>query len=106
MYMANNELQGIADRLRELIKLSDYNQKSLADRVGLSENQMGNILKGKTNFKVLSLVELKNALNTDYDYILEGKVNEVNDQEVVYMKKRIEDLESDKERLYKVIESK
>lgn len=51
------------DALRRRIKASDYKQKYLAKRLGLSESGLRNKLSGQTQFKLHEVEQLCRLLN-------------------------------------------
>ncbi len=64
------------DRVKILMKELGFTQKSLAETVGLSEKQMGRILKGQSDTTITVLRLLCHHLRTNYLYILTGETPE------------------------------
>lgn len=76
-------LTAIGARIRYARKVNHYTTEELSEVVGISTRFLYDIEKGHKRFSVTILINICNALNVSYDYILTGKNNEYNDQKII-----------------------
>lgn len=63
-------MQGIGDRLREIMHLHSVKVKALAKTTGLSEGTIRDILNGENEPSAYTLTQLCKALDVSADYLL------------------------------------
>lgn len=74
----NHNLVGIGKRIRDARNEHKWLISQLSERSGLSVAHISSIERGKCNFSIESLINIADALKTDIEYLLFGKV-ELND---------------------------
>lgn len=67
----------IIRRIRDCIAQSQYTQKELSEKLGISEDSMVRYLKGKSQFKLDTIIKLSEILQISTCYLITGK--EIND---------------------------
>lgn len=78
----------IGDRISELMKVNGYNQKELAQAVGVTEAAMSRYLNNDREPKIEVVGKLAVALHTTTDFLIRGEENLSDFDEVYYMVSR------------------
>lgn len=58
-------VQMLIENIREAISSAGIKQKSLAEKIGRSEQEMSNMLNGRTNITPIDLARMASVLNVD-----------------------------------------
>ena len=89
-------------RLRDLLKQKEITGKSLAEKVGVSDNTISFILTGKTHPRPELLLKIAEALDVDIkDLFISTKPQKSPEDIIETIKNSIEDLERVCKTLYK-----
>ncbi len=70
-------MEKIGDRIKALMKSTDYTQKELASMVGVTEAAMSRYLKNEREPRMEVIANFATALNTTSDYLINGKEDEI-----------------------------
>lgn len=58
-------IEMLIENIREAIAAAGIKQKSLAEKIGRSEQEMSNMLNGRTNITPIDIARMANVLNVD-----------------------------------------
>lgn len=87
----DQELCEVGKRIRQVRDSKNLSQADLADLIHISASHMSNIENGKTNWNVLTLIHLSEALKTSPAKLLRTDIQE----SVVYYSEEVAELMSD-----------
>ena len=75
-------MQTIGARIEELMKKESLSQKELAMMAGVTESALSRYINNERQPKAEILANIATALNTTSDYLVKGKVDEIDFAEV------------------------
>ena len=75
--MEEKRTEKIGDRIRKLLKESEYTQKELAQMCGVTESAMCRYLKNEREPKIEVIANIATALGTTVEYLTKGKDDEM-----------------------------
>ena len=91
-------MKRIGDRIAELMKAQGYNQKELAQAVGVTEAAMSRYLKNDREPKIEVVGKMAVVLHTTTDFLIRGEESLSDFDEVYYMVSRSVKVMSEKEK--------
>ncbi len=77
-----------SERISELISVRKINQKTLAEKAGVTEAAMSHYIKGDRTPRATVLARIAEALGTSTDYLLNGNATDKR-EEIAYAKRLI-----------------
>lgn len=83
--------EGLGKRIAKRRKQLGYTQEQMAELAGLSHQFFSSVEAGKKNIRAENVVRLSQALKTSTDYILTGKSNAIDRNEIVSMLEGLND---------------
>ena len=75
-------MEKIGDRISQLLKETGYTQKEFALMCGVTEAAMCRYLKNEREPKIEVVANMATALNTTVEYLISGKKDETNFEDV------------------------
>lgn len=74
--MGSKENGTMGERLQELLRISGYTQKELAEMAGVTEAAISHYIRGGREPRIEVVANLATALNTTTDYLILGTTEE------------------------------
>ena len=75
-------MEKIGDRISQLLKETGYTQKEFALMCGVTESAMCRYLKNEREPKIEVVANMATAMNTTVEYLISGKKDETNFEDV------------------------